>query len=326
MTGDPVPRPPHSESVPSSPRSTVSPGEVSPLKEYIRKSWANKFDKKSLSLDLDSRGRKIITAIEDKRKSIVSHFIPEEGLVMPSTSVITEHKGEVSTYSSNTETESNRVFTFDSSTQQVSSNFTQQLSADTSSTTSTVEDYEEIGVDYIANMDDPTIFDPHDGKSWFEHLESIDYFAWTKSPDGLQERPLGRRSDAVEEATSISSDADDANNPPTGPAISSVFINMFHSLTLHPWTKLLIAVLGAGLFIPMNSFVLSLFWFIIGILFSAIIFQSLTESPEASERTRQRFYGVFTTTPETSVNKIIAIDPGPSSLTKRIVFYKSTQE
>jgi hypothetical protein len=39
--------------------------------------WAHKWDKKSLSLDLDLKG-KIRTAIEDKKKSILSNFIPEE--------------------------------------------------------------------------------------------------------------------------------------------------------------------------------------------------------------------------------------------------------
>jgi len=53
-------------------------GDTSPIKEYLmRHKWANKWDKRSLSLDLDFKG-KIITAIEDKRKKMVSHFIPEE--------------------------------------------------------------------------------------------------------------------------------------------------------------------------------------------------------------------------------------------------------
>ncbi|CAL8124139.1 unnamed protein product [Orchesella dallaii] len=66
------------EPSPSSSSTSKQPGDVSPLKEYIMKhKWANKWEKRSLSLDLDLKG-KIITAIEDKRRSFVSHFYNEE--------------------------------------------------------------------------------------------------------------------------------------------------------------------------------------------------------------------------------------------------------
>lgn len=68
--------PPQQSSSGSSSKPTG--GDISPLKEYILKhKWANKWEKRSLSLDLDLKG-KIITAIEDKRRSFVSHFYNED--------------------------------------------------------------------------------------------------------------------------------------------------------------------------------------------------------------------------------------------------------
>jgi len=253
--------PPHSESLPPSPK----PGETSPIKEYIRKNWTNKWDKKSLSLDLDLRG-KIKTAIEDKRKSIVSHFIPEEtGIAQSTTATIPEHTGETLSAS---QSDSNRVFTYDKTTQQVSSNITQNNPVKSQPYHATTE-YEEIGIDFLACLEQEGRLDE---LLSYDSVEMAN-LEWNCPPASCVEKFEG---------VLASIDAD----PSSGfPPVQDEFIpfttqglNFGMKLLEHFLTKYFIGLLCAAILLPLNSFLAASITFICGILCTMVVSQTISQS------------------------------------------------
>ncbi|CAG7729362.1 unnamed protein product [Allacma fusca] len=234
------------QSLPESPKQSGSGGDVSPLKEMLKHKWANKWEKRSLSLDLDLKG-KIITAIEDKRKSIFSQFIPEEtGIIPPSTS-IAEHIGYAG--------DSDHPMTLNSAKHLLESHI---------GTGEFHVDVEEVGLDYLANA----------LQNEDNHLDQI--LKFNVAADLLQEyfggySPVYHHHPRNQSELPLSETIIEICKEDLKPI--TILNNILSAIASNGWTKYLIGLAAVALFLPFGSvFITPILWMLVGGI-AVIIFQ-----------------------------------------------------
>ena len=241
------------QSLPDSPKPSGSNGDVSPLKEMLKHKWANKWEKRSLSLDLDLKG-KIITAIEDKRKSIFSQFIAEEtGIIPPSVSIAEHmHIGYAGDLDASIAHHHHGKYSH--------SHDCLQNCAETHG------DVEEVGTDYLAAEDN--------------HLDNI--LKFSVPPEELQEYFAGysplyhkhpRLHSELPNADQIAEIRTDDLKP------ISILNDIYGAISSHKWTKYFVGIAAVALFLP--SFIAPFAWILVGAM-AVIIFQETLLVPNKS--------------------------------------------
>lgn len=162
------------------------------------------------------------------------------------------------------------MLTFDSSTQQVSSNFTQRSSPPPpiGSTNTHPEEYEEVGVDFLACLEQEGTLD----ELLLSDNVNTNYLTWSCSPESCVEKFEGVLV-TIEPDPNAIADSSDQNK-----LLDIGFKKFGSGLVDHFLTKYFVALICVAIFAPLNSFLTAFITFICGIIFATVVSSVYSET------------------------------------------------